>query len=230
MAAMDWTRYGATTFIMPCMRSSPVSERAITRALVSPIRLPAHCARDTFTKASIILSGMLREVPARRLAAALLLLAPHTPLLFMGEEFDEKAPFQFFADFQDPELRKAVSEGRRSEFKDFNFSEVPDPEDPETFERSKLTWATAPESQEMLGWYRHLLQLRKQHVTAGERTADAQYADGVLTMQVPATNPKVMVQAALEDGRSLPEVRDGGRDVLFSEEDGYAVRVRVRVR
>jgi hypothetical protein len=80
----------------------------------------------------------------------------------------------------------------------------------------------------MLGWYQHLLQLRKQHVTAGERTADAQYADGVLTMQVPATNPKIVVHAALEGGRSLPEVRDGGRDVLFSEEDGYAVRVRVR--
>jgi maltooligosyltrehalose trehalohydrolase len=165
---------------------------------------------------------------ARKLAAALLLLAPHTPLLFMGEEFDEKAPFQFFADFQDPELRKAVSEGRRSEFKDFDFSEVPDPEDPETFRRSKLTWAAGPENREMLEWYRHLLQLRKQHVTDGERTADAQYADGVLTMQVPATNPKVMVQAVLDRGRSLPKVRDGGwREVLRSEEDDYAVRVWV---
>ena len=80
----------------------------------------------------------------------------------------------------------------------------------------------------MLEWYRHLLQLRKQHVTAGERTADAQYADGVLTMQVPATNPKVMVQAVLDRGRSLPKVRDGGwREVLRSEEDDYAVRVWV---
>jgi maltooligosyltrehalose trehalohydrolase len=165
---------------------------------------------------------------AQKLAAALLLLAPNTPLLFMGEEFDEKAPFQFFADFQDPELKKAVSEGRRSEFKDFDFSEVPDPEDPETFRRSKLTWAAGPENREMLEWYRHLLQLRKQHVTDGERTADAQYADGVLTMQVPATNPKVMVQAVLDRGRSLPKVRDGGwREVLRSEEDDYAVRVWV---
>jgi maltooligosyltrehalose trehalohydrolase len=165
---------------------------------------------------------------ARKLAAALLLLAPHTPLLFMGEEYDEKAPFQFFADFEDSELRKAVSQGRRSEFKDFDFSEVPDPEDPETFRRSKLTWATAPENREMLEWYRQLLQLRRQYVTDGERTADAQYADGVLTMQVPAANPKVVVQAALEQGRSLPEVEDGWRDALFSDEDGYAVRVRVR--
>ena len=165
---------------------------------------------------------------ARKLAAALLLLAPHTPLLFMAEEYEEKAPFQFFADFEDSELRKAVSQGRRSEFKDFDFSEVPDPEDPETFRRSKLTWATALENREMLEWHRQLLQLRKQYVSDGERTADAQYAEGVLTMQVPAANPKIMVQAALERGRSLPEVEDGWRDAPSSDEDGYAVRVRVR--
>ena len=165
-----------------------------------------------------------------KLAAALLLLAPHTPLLFMGEEYHEKAPFQFFADFEDAELRKAVSQGRRSEFKDFDFSQVPDPEDPETFRRSKLTWATAPENREMLDWYRRLLQLRKQHVTNGEKTADAQYDGGVLTLQVPATDPKIMVQAALERGRPLPEVENGWREALASEEDGYAVRVWVRVR
>ena len=62
-------------------------------------------------------------------------------------------------------MRKAVSQGRRSEFKDFDFREVPDPEDPETFRRSKLTWATAAENREMLEWYRQLLQLRKQYVT-----------------------------------------------------------------
>jgi maltooligosyltrehalose trehalohydrolase len=143
----------------------------------------------------------------------------------MGQEYDEKAPFQFFADFEDPELQKAVSQGRRSEFKDFDFREVPDPEDPETFRRSKLTWATAPENLEMLEWYRQLLQLRQQQVTAGTRTADAKYADGVLTMQVPATNPQIMVQAALKKGRSLPEVENGWREVLVSDEDGYAVRV-----
>jgi maltooligosyltrehalose trehalohydrolase len=164
---------------------------------------------------------------ARKLAAALLLLAPHTPLLFMGEEYDEKAPFQFFADFQDAELRKAVSEGRRSEFKDFDFSEVPDPEDPETFRRSKLTWDAGPQHRDMLEWHRQLLQLRKQYVTGGERTADAQYADGVLTMQVPATNPKVMVEAALERRRSLPKVQEGWREGLRSDDDGYAVRVQV---
>jgi maltooligosyltrehalose trehalohydrolase len=162
---------------------------------------------------------------ARKVAAALLLLAPHTPLLFMGQEYDESAPFQFFADFQDSALKKAVSEGRRSEFKDFDFAEVPDPEDPETFERSRLTWAV---NREMLEWYRDLLRLRKEYVTDGERTAAAKYEDGVLTMRVPASEAKVMVQVGLQRSASLPDTGDEWKQVFFAEDDGYAVRVMVR--
>jgi maltooligosyltrehalose trehalohydrolase len=165
---------------------------------------------------------------ARKVAAALLLLAPHTPLLFMGQEYDETAPFQFFADFQDPVLKKAVSEGRRSEFKDFDFNDVPDPEDPQTFERSKLTWKDAAENREMREWYRQLLQLRKQYVTNSERTADANYEAGVLTMTVPATAPKLMVQAVLQPGTTLPAAQDEWKVVLQAEGDGYGVRVLVR--
>jgi maltooligosyltrehalose trehalohydrolase len=165
----------------------------------------------------------------RKLAAALLLLAPETPLLFMGQEYDEAAPFQFFADFQDPALKKAVSEGRRSEFKDFDFSEVPDPEDPATFERSKLTWADGPDNREMLEWYRQLLQLRRQYVVASEPTANADFANGVLTMQVPASQPKLMVGASLQPGARLPEIQEADwNEVLSSSEDGYSVRVMVR--
>ena len=88
-----------------------------------------------------------------------------------------------------PALKKAVSDGRRSEFKDFDFSEVPDPEDPQTFERSKLTWADAAENRDMLDWYRRLLQLRKQYVLGQERRAQLSYENGVLTMQLPAGKP-----------------------------------------
>jgi len=165
---------------------------------------------------------------ARKLSAAFLLLAPHTPLLFMGQEYDETAPFQFFADFQDPALKKAVSEGRRSEFKDFDLREVPDPEDPATFERSKLTWADGAENREMLAWYRQLLQLRKEYVVNGKRTADAQYADGLLTMKVPAQNPNLVVIASLKSGTALPPLEHGWRELLHSAEDGYEVTVRTR--
>ncbi len=165
---------------------------------------------------------------ARKLSAALLLLAPHTPLLFMGQEYDETAPFQFFADFQDPALKKAVSDGRRSEFKDFDFADVPDPEDPATFERSKLTWADGPNNRDMLEWYRQLLQVRKLYVTPGERTADTQYSDGVLTMHVPARDPKVLLQAALLPSAKLPVVEGGWRELLHSQEGGHNVRVLIK--
>jgi maltooligosyltrehalose trehalohydrolase len=79
---------------------------------------------------------------ARPLAAFCTLLAPFVPLLFMGEEYGERAPFQFFSDHIDPEIAQATREGRRNEFASFSsFSkeEIPDPQDVATFERSKLS-------------------------------------------------------------------------------------------
>ncbi|HEX5923900.1 MAG TPA: malto-oligosyltrehalose trehalohydrolase [Baekduia sp.] len=79
---------------------------------------------------------------ARPLAAFCTLLSPYTPLLFMGEEYGEAAPFQFFTDHIDEEIAIATRDGRRREFAAFaRFAgeEVPDPQDPATFERSKLT-------------------------------------------------------------------------------------------
>ena len=77
-----------------------------------------------------------------RVATALLLLSPQVPLLFMGEEWNSTQPFLYFTDHDDPELGKAVTEGRRREFAAFGWDpdEVPDPHDPETVRRSKLIW------------------------------------------------------------------------------------------
>ena len=163
---------------------------------------------------------------ARKLAAALLLLAPHTPLLFMGEEYGEPHPFQFFSDFGDPALQKAVSEGRRHEFKDFDWTEVPDPQDPATFERSRLSWSNDGKNREMLDWYRALLDLRRRYVITGERTCRAQWKDGVLTMHVPAEQPRLEVIARFLGAA----VRQVGNDekplkMLESEQDGYSVAV-----
>jgi maltooligosyltrehalose trehalohydrolase len=78
---------------------------------------------------------------ARPLAAFCTLLAPFTPMLFMGEEYGEVAPFQFFSDHIDEEIATATREGRRREFAAFaQFGEeIPDPQSAETFERSKLS-------------------------------------------------------------------------------------------
>jgi maltooligosyltrehalose trehalohydrolase len=79
---------------------------------------------------------------ARPLAAFCTLLSPYVPMLFMGEEYGEDAPFQFFSDHIDEAIAEATREGRRAEFASFaQFSEteIPDPQDPTTFKRSKLT-------------------------------------------------------------------------------------------
>jgi maltooligosyltrehalose trehalohydrolase len=166
---------------------------------------------------------------ARYVAAAILLLAPHTPLLFMGQEYDESNPFQFFCDFQDPVLQKAVSEGRRREFKDFDFSEVPDPQDPATFERSRLDWSKVNDQNPMLRWYRELIRLRKKFIMPGERTCYASYKDGVLTMMAPGDTPDLILFATLEPGRDLPAEEDGWNLTLqYKSDDGYKVRIFTR--
>jgi maltooligosyltrehalose trehalohydrolase len=94
----------------------------------------------------------------RRVAAAVVLFSLYTPLLFQGEEYGETAPFQYFTDHTDPFIADATREGRRREFAHFaGFSgEVPDPQDPGAFERSRLD-PGAPEE-----LYVRLLRLRRE--------------------------------------------------------------------
>jgi len=164
---------------------------------------------------------------ARRLAAALLLLAPETPLIFMGEEYDEDAPFQFFTDYGDPALQTAVSEGRRHEFKQFRWTEVPDPQDPETFARSRLHWAMIEEDNATPRWYRSLIALRRQYVWGGERTCWAELCEGNIRLQVPREHPRIMVLAGFPDSPEALPIPPHWREVLGNEEDGYSVRVLV---
>jgi maltooligosyltrehalose trehalohydrolase len=94
-----------------------------------------------------------------RVALAIVLFSPYTPLLFMGEEYDESRPFQFFTDHVDPAIADATREGRKREFARFTaFSgeDVPDPQAPATFERSTL------EPREPDPLYRELLRLRRE--------------------------------------------------------------------
>jgi maltooligosyltrehalose trehalohydrolase len=80
--------------------------------------------------------------PQQRLAAGLLLLAPHTPMLFMGEEYGETRPFLYFCDFGNPQLQDAIRQGRLREFAAFHWEPpIPDPNNPATFEKSKLSWS-----------------------------------------------------------------------------------------
>lgn len=162
---------------------------------------------------------------ARMLAAALLLLAPQTPLVFMGQEYDETNPFQFFTDYGDPALRKAVTDGRRAEFSDFDFSQVPDPQDPATFQRSKLNWQLTQGENVMLRWYAALIELRKRYVTDAPRICKAELITGVIHMQVPAEEPVTKVFARLDGSDELPGAGGGWEKLLEEEADGFAVAV-----
>ena len=77
--------------------------------------------------------------------AALVLASPYTAMLFMGEEWGASTPFQFFSSHPEPELARATAEGRKKEFADHGWDadEIPDPQDPQTFQRSKLDWDEA---------------------------------------------------------------------------------------
>jgi maltooligosyltrehalose trehalohydrolase len=96
------------------------------------------------------------------LRAAVTLFAPQTPLLFMGEEYGAQTPFLFFTDHIDPKIANATREGRRREFARFAAfagEDVPDPQDPATFERSKLD--RSERNDELRAYYKRLLALRR---------------------------------------------------------------------
>lgn len=98
-----------------------------------------------------------------KIAAAVLLLSPYVPMLFMGEEYAENNPFVYFMSHSDEELIKAVQEGRKKDFGGHPWEEAPyDPQDPNTFELSKLDWTKREQGMHkiMLQWHKKLIHLR----------------------------------------------------------------------
>jgi malto-oligosyltrehalose trehalohydrolase len=118
-------------------------------------------------------------------AAAILLLAPSPPLLFMGEEFGTETPFLFFCEFEQ-DLAAAVTAGRRNEFARFarfhdpaERERIPDPNDAKTFKASQLNWSVLvqPSHRDWLRFYRKLLGLRREHIVSHLSTGCALSAD-----------------------------------------------------
>src|SRR5690606_2585113 len=106
--------------------------------------------------------GHLVEPGHLVIAAAVVLTAPFVPMLFQGEEWATTTPFPYFSDHTDPEVAPGVRQGRRDEFAAFGWTEVPDPQDPATFDRAKLAWEELhePPHADVLAWYRALIYLR----------------------------------------------------------------------
>jgi len=106
-----------------------------------------------------------------KLAAAVVLLSPYVPLLFMGEEYGERNPFPFFVSFEDPALTKAVREGRAAEFRGFAGEglTIPDPEASQTYQSAVLSWKVYVT---LLDYYKELIRLRKTRPALQGRTRD----------------------------------------------------------
>ncbi|THA23892.1 malto-oligosyltrehalose trehalohydrolase [Streptomyces sp. RKND-216] len=99
-------------------------------------------------------------------AAALVLLSPFTPMLFMGEEWGARTPWLYFTDHTDPDLARAVREGRRAEFAAHGWDgDVADPQAPQTRERSCLDWSEPERDPHaaLLAWHQDLIALRRAH-------------------------------------------------------------------
>ncbi|WP_203329012.1 malto-oligosyltrehalose trehalohydrolase [Candidatus Laterigemmans baculatus] len=159
------------------------------------------------------------EVPlsAFRAASALLLWVPQTPLMFMGQEWAASTPFQFFTDHHD-ELGVLVSEGRKHEFEAIaDADEVPDPQDPETFQRSHLLWEEREKWPHRGIWnlYRDLIAYRGQLSGDVEVTV---HNDRALTVR--RGNRWLVV--ALEGEQSLPLPPPRAELVLSTEQAEYA--------
>lgn len=169
--------------------------------------------------------------PARqRSAAAMLLLAPYLPLLFMGEEYGEQNPFPFFCSFGDPQLVQAVREGRKKEFDAFACQgEVPDPQAEATFESARLSWSW-PEGTPRAGLRRlyHDLLAARRHwpplrdfVRRSARLLEDEEAGPVLELVRGAKAPDEAIRALFNLGdrpRRLPGNAPEASALLFSSE------------
>ena len=173
--------------------------------------------------------GTLVSPAAQRCAAALLLLAPHTPLLWMGEEYGETSPFPFFCSFGDEGLIEAVREGRKREFAGLDFDwqgEIPDPHAEATFESAKLTWDwSQPPHAGLRRLYRDLIAARKTWAALHEdRTADARVVgDGALIrLDRSAGDERVTAWLNVHDEPApLPDGFDADRVLLTTEDAHY---------
>jgi maltooligosyltrehalose trehalohydrolase len=169
-----------------------------------------------------------------KVAAGLLLTSPFVPMLFQGEEWGASTPWQYFTDFADRDLGRAVTEGRRSEFASFGWDpgQVPDPQDPATFQRSKLDWEELDKEvhADLLEWHRGLLRLRREQADLTdprlERTSSA--ADATVSGVV-VTRGWILVAALIGPAPAGLAVGVGGRLLAASTPEARLEEGRLRL-
>jgi maltooligosyltrehalose trehalohydrolase len=174
-------------------------------------------------------SSLLMPPGRLKVAAGLLLTSPFVPILFQGEEWGATTPWQYFTDFADPDLGRAVTEGRRSEFASFGWDPeaVPDPQDEATFDRSRLDWSELDKEAhaDLLQWYRHLHRLRRQLPDLTDpdlQSTFVSYDD--VSSGVAVRRGRVVVAAALASGPArLSSSVLGSARLVAASSDGVAL-------
>lgn len=158
-----------------------------------------------------------------KLAAGITLLSPFTPLLFMGEEYGETAPFQYFTSHLDPTLVEAVRCGRREEFAAFGWQDnVPDPQDEQTFFRSRLNHSLKSKDpgKTLFRFYKHLIQMRgNMGVAAAHCREVRQLGESQILLSYKTCSGQfaiVLNFAEFPITLDLPEFDCGWRELLYS--------------
>jgi maltooligosyltrehalose trehalohydrolase len=149
------------------------------------------------------------DFEAQKLSAGLLLLMPHVPLLFMGQEYGDVAPFYYFVSHGDAALAEAVRRGRRDEFAAFDWGgEPPDPQQESTFDSSRIDWSRRDQEphRTLLALHRELLQLRHTHaVLKGPSTHEAERGDShaLLVLRRRDSAGEIVALFLLQDGKCV---------------------------
>jgi maltooligosyltrehalose trehalohydrolase len=161
-----------------------------------------------------------------KIGAALIMTAPFIPMLFQGEEWAASTPFLYFTGHQEPDLGEAVKRGRQEEFASFGWEPdtIPDPQEQETFLRSRLDWNEVQREphESILDWHRSLIRLRRELPALSDGRMDrtsVRFDEGARWLSM--TRGPVLVACNLADAAQRIPCPDsaGKRIVLSSEQD-----------
>jgi maltooligosyltrehalose trehalohydrolase len=168
-------------------------------------------------------AGQLMSPGRLKIGAALVLTSPFTPMLFQGEEWGAGTPFCYFTDFHEPQLAKAVSEGRCQEFAVFGWKpeDTADPQVRSTFLNSILNWKELlrPPHAEILEWHRQLIQLRRTEpsLADGEMKSVQTHFDEAHRWLVVQRGP-ITVAVNLSDQRQVVPVDASHEQLVLASE------------
>lgn len=159
---------------------------------------------------------------ACKTALALMMFSPYMPMLFMGEEYGETNPFLYFVDHSDPHLIESVRRGRRREFKSFGWKgKTPDPDDPKTFEASRLDWSKLDlaEHQRFHQFMKAVISLRYGHPVLSSpdkfnMKVESLFDNKGLSMRRWKEGHEIMIMANLSD-QSQEIERQTGWNIIF---------------